>query len=70
MSKKLLSTILLFIVAIGCLWWGLAMLFSVGDAETKVYALLILGCSGYAFVLILMLPRKKMPAAHQDEKHD
>jgi hypothetical protein len=36
------------------------MLTTPGDAETKVYALLILGCSGYALVSLLMLPRKKM----------
>ena len=59
MSKKLLSTILLFIVFIGFLWWGIAMLISPGDAESKVYAILILGCSGYALVSILLLPRKK-----------
>ncbi len=70
MSKKLTSTILLFVVAVGCLWWGLAMLLAPGDAESKVYALLILGCSVYAFVLILRLPRKKMPAARQDEPYD
>ena len=70
MSKKLMSTILLFVVAVGCLWWGLAMLLVPGDAESKVYALLILGCSVYAFVLILRLPRKKMPAARQDEPYD
>ena len=60
MNKKLLSTILLFAVFIGFLWWGLSMLTTPGDAETKVYALLILGCSGYALVSLLMLPRKKM----------
>jgi hypothetical protein len=70
MSKKLTSTILLFVVAVGCLWWGLAMLLAPGDAESKLYALLILGCSVYAFVLILRLPRKKMPAARQDEPYD
>jgi hypothetical protein len=70
MSKKLMSTILLFVVAVGCLWWGLAMLLAPGDAESKVYALLILGCSVYAFVLILRLPRKKMPEARQDEPYD
>jgi len=70
MSKKLTSTILLFVVAVGCLWWGLAMLLAPGDAESKVYAVLILGCSAYAFVLILRLPRKKMPAARQDEPYD
>jgi hypothetical protein len=70
MSKKLMSTVLLFVVAVGCLWWGLAMLMAPGDAESKVYALLILGCSVYAFVLILRLPRKKMPAARQDEPYD
>lgn len=70
MSKKLTSTILLFVVAVGCLWWGLAMLLTPGDAESKVYALLILGCSVYAFVLILRLPRKKMPEARQDEPYD
>ncbi len=70
MSKKLMSTILLFVVAVGCLWWGMAMLLAPGDAESKVYARLILGCSVYAFVLILRLPRKKMPAARQDEPYD
>ena len=60
MSKKILSTILLFAVFIGFLWWGLSMLISPGDAETKVYALLILGCSGYALVSIFLLPRKKL----------
>lgn len=60
MSKKLLSTILLFAVFIGFLWWGVSMLFSPGkDAETVIYALLILACSGYAFVSILLLPRKR-----------
>jgi len=61
---------LLFIVAVGCLWWGLAMLITPGDVESKVFALLILGCSVYAFVLIVLLPRKKMPAARQDETHE
>ncbi len=58
-NRKLLSTVLLFIVFIGFLWWGISMLIHPADAETVVYALLILGCSGYAGVSILMLPRKK-----------
>jgi hypothetical protein len=59
-NKKILSTVLLFAVFIGFLWYGLALLFSPGkDAETVVYALLLLGCAVYAFVSILMLPRKK-----------
>jgi hypothetical protein len=61
MSKKLLSTILLFLVFIGFLWWGISMLLHPADPETVVYALLILGCSGYALVSILLLPRKKQP---------
>lgn len=62
MNKKLLSTILLFGVFIGFLWWGLAMLFSPGkDVETVIYSLLILACAGYALVSILMLPLKKQP---------
>ncbi len=60
MNKKLLSTILLFAVFIGFLWWGISMLVSPGDAETKVYALLLLGCSGYALVSIFLLPWKKL----------
>ena len=60
MSRKLLSTVLLFAVFIGFLWGGLSLLFSPGkDGETVIYALLLLGCSGYAFVSILLLPRKK-----------
>ena len=62
MPKKLLSTILLFLVFIGFLWWGLAMLFHPdpnSPGESIVFALLLLGCSGYALVSILLLPRKK-----------
>jgi hypothetical protein len=60
MNKKLLSTILLFAVFIGFLWWGISMLISPGkDVETVIYAILILACSGYALVSILLLPRKK-----------
>jgi len=59
MNKKLTSTILLFLVFIGFLWWGIGMLVSPGkDPETVVYSLLILACAGYALVSILMLPRK------------
>lgn len=61
MSKKFISTLFLFAVFVGFLWWGLAMLFTPGDSESKIYGLLLLICSGYAFVSILMLPRKKMP---------
>jgi hypothetical protein len=60
MNKKLTSTILLFAVFIGFLWWGISMLSDPHkDGETVVYALLILGCSLYALVSLLMLPRKK-----------
>ncbi len=64
MNKKWTSTILLFLVFIGFLWWGLAMLVGnlnapVKDGEAIVYSLLILGCSLAAGVAILMLPRKQ-----------
>ncbi len=59
-GKKFMSTLLLFLVFIGFLWWGLGMLVSPGkDAETVVYSLLLLACAGYALVSLLMLPRKK-----------
>jgi hypothetical protein len=61
MNKKIISTILLFLIFVGFTWWGLASLISPNDAETKIYALLLLGCAGYAGVSILMLPRKKQP---------
>ncbi|GCE46989.1 hypothetical protein EI42_00514 [Thermosporothrix hazakensis] len=64
MSKKLMSTLLLFVVFIGFLWWGLSMLFGaikVSNGEEIVYSLLLLGCAGYALVSIILLPRKKMP---------
>jgi vacuolar-type H+-ATPase subunit I/STV1 len=64
MPKKLLSTILLFVVFIGFLWWGLSMLLHpdpTGPGESIVFALLLLGCSGYALVSILMLPFRKQP---------
>lgn len=62
MNKKLLSTVLLFAVFIGFLWWGIAMLVSPGkDFETVIYSLLILACAGYAGISILILPRKNQP---------
>ncbi|HEY6409989.1 MAG TPA: hypothetical protein VIY29_21235 [Ktedonobacteraceae bacterium] len=61
MNKKIISTILLFLIFVGFTWWGLAQLISPSDAETKIYALLLLGCAGYAGVSLLMLPRKKQP---------
>lgn len=66
MNKKLMSTVLLFAVFIGFLWWGLSMLTATlssphKDGETIVYSLLILGCAGYALVSLLSLPRKKQP---------
>jgi uncharacterized YccA/Bax inhibitor family protein len=62
MSKKITSTILLFVVFIVFLGWGLSLLLSPGkDAETIIFSLLLLGCAGYALVSILMLPRKKLP---------
>ena len=59
MSKKLMSTVLLFAVFVGFLWWGVATLLHPQEAENIVYGLLLLGCSGYALVSLLMLPRKK-----------
>ncbi|HEY0757542.1 MAG TPA: hypothetical protein VGD98_26575 [Ktedonobacteraceae bacterium] len=60
MGKKFMSTMLLFIVFIGFLWWGMAMLLGPhDDPESVVYALLLLACSGYALVSLLLLPRKK-----------
>lgn len=69
MNKKFMSTILLFAVFAGFLWWGLAMLVNgiatihtpQGDGESIVYALLLLGCAGYALISLLMLPRRKQP---------
>ena len=60
MGKKFISTFLLFAIFIGFLLWGISMLFTSGrDAETIIYSLLILGCSRYALVSLLTLPRKK-----------
>ena len=60
MSKGIISTILLFAVFIGFLWWGISMLATPGnDVETVIYAILILACAGYALVSILLLPRKR-----------
>jgi hypothetical protein len=52
---------LLFAVFVGFTWLGVALLISPSDAETKIYAVLLLGCAGYAGVSILLLPRKKQP---------
>jgi TRAP-type C4-dicarboxylate transport system permease small subunit len=64
MSKKYISTLLLFAVFIGFLWWGLSMLTSnlaapVKDGEAIVYSVMILGCAFAALVAILLLPRRR-----------
>lgn len=64
MNKKLTSTLLLFAVFIGFLWWGLAKLMAdlnapVKDGEEIIYSIMLLGCSFAALVALLMLPRKK-----------
>jgi hypothetical protein len=62
MSKKLLSTLLLFLVFIVFLWWGLSQVLHpdpTNTAESIVFGVLLLGCAGYAFVSILLLPRKR-----------
>jgi hypothetical protein len=65
MSKKFMSTLLLFLVFIGFLFWGISMLVSTFsapqiDGEYIVYSILILICAGYALFSIILLPRKKM----------
>ncbi len=60
MNKRLMSTLLLFGIFIGFLWWGILLLTDPHkDAEQVVYGILILGCSLYALVSILLLPRKR-----------
>jgi len=64
MNKKLLSTVLLFIVFISFLWWGLVQVLHpdpTNTGESIVFGVLLLGCAGYALVSILMLPRKRQP---------
>jgi hypothetical protein len=59
-TKKFMSTVLLFAVFFGFLWWGISMLSDPHkDGETTVYAILILGCSLYALISLLLLPRKR-----------
>jgi TRAP-type C4-dicarboxylate transport system permease small subunit len=66
MSKKITSTILLFAVFIGFLWWGISMITTTlsapnKDGESIIYGLLLLGCAGYALFSLLLLPRRKQP---------
>ncbi len=63
MSKKLTSTLLLFVVCIGFLAWGLSMFLSslsapVRDNEAVFYSILLIGCGIAAFIAIINLPRK------------
>ncbi|HEV2581462.1 MAG TPA: hypothetical protein VGT44_11485 [Ktedonobacteraceae bacterium] len=62
MNKKVMSTLMLFLVFIGFLWWGLAQILHPDPTDTGesiVFGVLLLGCAGYAFVSILMLPRRR-----------
>jgi hypothetical protein len=63
MSKKITSTVLLFAVFVGFLWWGVSKLATdlsaqAKDGEEIVYSFLILGCSLVALIALLRLPRK------------
>lgn len=65
MSKKFMSTLLLFAVFIGFMYWGISLLASTlsspkMDGEYIVYSILLLVCAGYALISLLLLPRKKM----------
>ncbi len=62
MNKKLTSTILLFVVFIGFTWWGLVQILHPDPTDTGegiLFGVLLLGCAAYAFICILMLPRKR-----------
>lgn len=59
MSKKILSTVLLFGTSIICLFLGLFVLSSPGDTEAKFFGVSLLICSIIAFVALLRLPRKQ-----------
>jgi hypothetical protein len=62
MNKKLISTLMLFLVFIGFLWWGVALILHPDPTDTGesiLFGVLLLGCAVYAFVSILMLPRKR-----------
>lgn len=58
MTKKLTSTIMLFLVAVGFGGWGIWMLLNHPTGEEIVYGLLILVCAAYALIMLFMLPRK------------
>lgn len=62
MSKKLTSTVLLFVVFICFLWWGLAQVLHPDPTDTGesiLFGVLLLGCSAYALISILLLPWKR-----------
>jgi len=68
MNKKLMSTLLLFAVFAGFLWWGISMLTDPHkDGEQIMYAILILGCSMNALVSLLLLPRKRQSYSNTHE---
>jgi len=59
-TKKFMSTVLLFAVFFGSCGGAISMLSDPHkDGETTVYAILILGCSLYALISLLLLPRKR-----------
>ena len=66
MSKKLTSTVLLFLVFIGFLAWGIYTLTSGMAAPQRgddsiPYGILLLICSFAALIAILKLPYKNQP---------
>ncbi len=61
MSKKLLSTVLLFLIGSGFGLFSLTTLVNARDSDTVMVGVLYLVPTIAAFVALIMLPFKQMP---------
>src|SRR5260370_11934779 len=64
-TKKFMSTVLLFAVFLGFLWWGVSVLFDPHkNGEKTPYSILFLGCSLFALLSPLLLPPETHALSH------
>lgn len=61
MSKKMLSTVLLFLIGAGFGLFSLTTLVNARDSDTVMVGMLYLVPAIAAFVALIMLPFKQMP---------